>query len=180
MGRSRTMLVVEALFEPELTARSAMALPGGTSVTVQVKVSVASTVAPSRTVTLTLYGLPAAAVEPIVPVIRPVAVLIVRPVGRFVAAYVSGSPSRSVAPASRLMTAPSGSVRFWTSWSKVGSRFTLVTVHWNVSVASTVGPSRTVTDTLYGLPAAAVNAIVPVMRPVPVSMLRPVGRPVAA
>ncbi len=143
-------------------------------------VASAGPVGVSRTVTLTLYGLPAAAVELIVPVMRPVPVLIDRPVGRLVAPYTSVSPSRSVAPASRLMTAPSAWVWLGTSWSNVGSRFTLVTVHWKVSVASTVGPSRTVTDTLYGLPAAAVNAMVPVMRPVPVSMLRPAGRPAAA
>jgi hypothetical protein len=58
-----------------------MPLPTGTSVTVQVKVSVASTVGPSRTVIDTLYGLPAAAAELMVPVMRPVEVLIERPGG---------------------------------------------------------------------------------------------------
>ncbi len=61
-------------------------LGGGTSVTVQVKVSVASTVAPSRTVTLTLYGLLSAPVAPIVPVIRPVVGLMLSPGGRFATA----------------------------------------------------------------------------------------------
>ena len=56
--------------------------------TVQVKVSVAPTVAKlsSLTVMEVEYGLPAAAVFEIVPVIRPVEVLIERPVGRPVAA----------------------------------------------------------------------------------------------
>ena len=78
------------------------------------------------------------------------------------------------------MTAPSAWFWFGTSWSNVGSRFTLVTVQVNVSVASTVAPSRTVTLTLYGLPAAAVKAIVPVIRPVDVLIDRPAGRFVAA
>ncbi len=78
------------------------------------------------------------------------------------------------------MTAPSAWFWFGTSWSKVGSRFTFVTVQVNVSVASTVAPSLTVTETLYGLPAAAVNAIVPVMSPVDVLIDRPGGRFVAA
>src|SRR5687767_6452750 len=86
LGRARLMLVVEALFDPKLTARNAMPLPGGTSVTVQVNVSVASTVGPSRTVMLTLYGLPAAAVELMVPLISPVLVLMLSPGGRLVAA----------------------------------------------------------------------------------------------
>ena len=66
---------------------------------------------------------------------------------------------------------PSGSVRLSTSWSNVGSRLTLVTVHVNVSVASAVGGlSLTVMLTAYGLPAAAVKAMVPVISPVLVSM----------
>ena len=183
VGRARLMLVVEALLEPKLTARKAMPLPAGTSVTVQVKVSVASTAGPSRTVMDTAYGLEAAATELIVPVIRPVDVLIDSPAGRFVAAYVSGSPSGSVAPASRVTPVPSGSVRLPRFWSKVGGRFgpgTSVTVQVNVSVASTVAPSRTVIDTAYGLPAAAVELMVPVIRPVPVAIDRPGGRFVAA
>ncbi len=61
-------------------------LGGATSVTVQVNVSVASTVVgPSRTVTLTAWG-PGAAVELMVPLMSPVPLLIPRPGGRLVAA----------------------------------------------------------------------------------------------
>jgi hypothetical protein len=58
---------------------------------------------------------------------------------------------------------PSGFVRSSTSWSKVGSPLTLVTVH--VKDDGTAGPlpSLTLTVTLYGLPAAAVKAMVPVI-----------------
>ncbi len=70
-------------------------------------------------------------------------------------------------------------VRFWL---KLGSWFVLLTVHVNVSVAATVAPpsSLTVMEVEKGLPASAVFAIVPVMRPVDVLIDRPVGRPVAA
>ena len=58
-------------------------VPAGTSVTVQLNVSVASTVAPSRTVMLTAYGLALRAGRADGAGIRPVAVLIERPGGRF-------------------------------------------------------------------------------------------------
>src|SRR5918996_247077 len=61
VGRARTRVVVIAPFvayDADLNTGDA---PGATSVTVQLKVSVASTPPPSLTVTLTAYGLPAAA-----------------------------------------------------------------------------------------------------------------------
>ena len=112
-GLARLMVLTDSLwFEPYVTERRAMPVPAGTSVQqVQLNVLVASTVAPSRTVMPTAYGLALEPVAPMVPVIRPVAALIERPGGRFVAAYVSASPSGSVAPASRLTRVPSGLVR---------------------------------------------------------------------
>ncbi len=62
--------------------------------------SVASTIAPSRTVTDTEYGLPAAAPNPIVPEMIPVEVLIDNPAGNPLAANTNTSPSASDAPAS--------------------------------------------------------------------------------
>ncbi len=61
------------------------------------------------------------------------------------------------------MTAPSAWLWSSTSWSNVGSRLTLVTVHVKVDGTGGLNGSSAVTVTLYGLPAAAVNAIVPVM-----------------
>ena len=78
------------------------------------------------------------------------------------------------------MTAFSASVRLPRFWSNVGLPLTLLTAQSKVSVASTVAPSRTVTDTAYGLPAAAVNEMVPVISPVVVLIDRPGGRLVAA
>ena len=53
-------------------------------------------------------------------------------------------------------------------------------VQLNVSVASTVAPSRTVTATLYGLAPAAAKPTVPLMSPLAGSIDRPAGRPLAA
>ena len=143
--------------------------------------SVASTGGPSRTVTVTLYGLPAAALKAIVPLIRPVGGVDREP-RRQAAGRVGqrcrrrgrwrprrGRPGRS----RRRLVEPR-------SWSKLGSRFVFVTVQVKLSVASTAGPSRTVTVTLYGLPAAALKAIVPLIRPVAASIASPGGRPLAA
>ena len=49
-----------------------------------------------------------------------------------------------------------------------------------LSVSSTPAPSRTVMVTEYGLAAAAVKSIVPLMTPVAELMLTPAGRPVAS
>ncbi len=182
-GRARVSDVVIALFEPYAAERNVIPAGGVTSVTVQLNVSVASSGRPgvSRTVTLTAYG-PGAALKAIVPLIRPLEVLIVRPGGRFVAPYTRVSPSGSVAAADRLITAPSASVRLGRSWLNVGGPLGggSVTVQLNVSVASSGRPgvSRTVTLTAYG-PGAAVEPIVPLIRPLEVLIVRPGGRFVA-
>ncbi len=128
--------------------------------TVQVNVSVSATVRPpfSLTVMLTEYGLFVTALLPIVPVISPVEELIDRPPGRPVAAYVSVSPSMSVAAAESEIGLFSSLVRSARFWLNVGGRLVLVTVQVNVSVAPVVTPlsSLTVTLTLKGLVAAAV------------------------
>jgi hypothetical protein len=59
---------------------------------------------------MTVYGLPAAAVDAIVPVIWPVVAFIDRPVGRPVAAYVRGSLSASVAEIAKSTMSPSALV----------------------------------------------------------------------
>ncbi len=127
---------------------------GVTSVTVQLNVSVASFGRPgvSRTVTLTAYG-PGAALKAIVPLIRPLEVLIVRPGGRFVAPYTRVSPSGSVAAADRLITAPSASVRLGRSWLNVGGPLTAV-VKDDVGPIVVSGPSETVAYHSYAVPCA--------------------------
>ena len=120
--------------------------PAGVVVTVQLKVSVASTLAPSRTVIETANGLDPAAPAAIVPDTSPVAPSIDKPDGRPVAAKVSGSPSGSVAPAGRFTASPSTLDRSPTSWLKVGSVLTTTTAA-DVMGAELFEPSeaRTVT-----------------------------------
>src|SRR5258705_9629586 len=129
--------------------------------TVHENVSVAPIVVPPSSLTVTdiAYGLAAAAPDAIVPEICPVAVSIDRPPGNPVAAYVSASPSRSLACADRETVSPSAPARSCRSWSKVGGRFTLVTVIDNVAGAPVVVPpaSLTVTDTPPPQPAVDPN-----------------------
>ena len=68
-----------------------------TCVTVQSKVWLAVFV-PSEAVSVTVYGLPASAVAPMVPVIVPLEGSMLRPAGRSEAEKVSASPSASEPP----------------------------------------------------------------------------------
>jgi len=65
-------------------------------------------------------------------------------------------------------------------WNEIPVDGVSVTTQVNVSVASTVVPSWTVTATGYGLEPAAPEAIYPVTRPLSASIVTPAGRPVAA
>src|SRR5258706_3199689 len=141
-------------------------------VTVHVKLVLADNV-PSETLTVTLCE-PALAYDN-VPVIAPVAGLIVSEGGRLVALNVSVSPSGSLAVTARLIGAFSAFV--WSATAVItGARFTLVTVQVKLVLADSV-PSDTVTVTLC-VPALAYDNV-PVMRPVAELIVRLVGRPVA-
>src|SRR5262245_52250126 len=117
-----------------------------------------------------------AALPAMVPEMRP-ALLMLRPGGRLTALKVSGSPSASLA----------------VSWSEAGWPAMLT---WrpgllSVGIVGSVmdqlkvvlslkrAPSKTVTVTEYGLPAAAWLPTVPLINPVAASMLRPAGSPLA-
>src|SRR5258706_8820859 len=127
-----------------------------TFVTVQVKLVLADNV-PSETLTVTLCE-PALAYDN-VPVIAPVAGLIVIEGGRLVALNVSVSPSGSLAVTARLIGAFSAFV--WSATAVItGARFTLVTVQVKLVLADNV-PSKTLTVTLCA-PALAYDSV-PVM-----------------
>src|SRR5258706_13537134 len=141
-------------------------------VTVQVKLALADKV-PSETLTVTLCA-PALAYDS-VPVMRPVAGLIVSAGGSPVALNVNVSPSGSLAVTARLIGAFSAFV--WSATAVItGARFTFVTVQVKLALADNV-PSETVTVTLC-VPALAYDKV-PVMRPVAELIVRLVGRPVA-
>src|SRR5258706_89672 len=128
-------------------------------VTVQVKLALADKV-PSDAVTVTLCA-PALAYDS-VPVMRPVAVLIVSAGGSPVALYVNVSPSGSLAVTARLIGAFSGFV--WSATAVItGARFTFVTVQVKLVLADKV-PSETLTVTLCA-PALAYDSV-PVITPV--------------
>ena len=86
VGRFRLMLVVDAVVRAGADRAQGGRRPGAHVGHRPGERSVASTVAPSRTVIDTAYGLEAAATELMVPVIRPLEVLIDKPGGRLVAA----------------------------------------------------------------------------------------------
>src|SRR5258706_39908 len=141
-------------------------------VTVQVKLALADKV-PSDAVTVTLCA-PALAYDS-VPVMRPVAVLIVSAGGSPVALYVSVSPSGSLAVTARLIAPFSAFV-----WSPIavmtGARFRFVTVQVKLALADNV-PSDAVTVTLCE-PALAYDSV-PVIAPVAGLIVRLGGNPVA-
>src|SRR5258706_2674682 len=143
-----------------------------TFVTVQVKLVLADSV-PSETLTVTLCA-PALAYDS-VPVIAPVAGLIVRLGGNPVALYVSVPPSGSLAVIAKLTMAFSAFV--WSATAVItGARFTLVTVQVKLALADKV-PSETLTVTLCE-PALAYDSV-PVMRPVAGLIVSAGGSPVA-
>src|SRR5258706_6568295 len=143
-----------------------------TLVTVHVKPVLALSV-PAVAVTVTLCA--PALVYDSVPLITPVAVLIVSPDGSPVALNAIGSPSGSFATTGRLIAAFSALV-----WSAIavttGARSTLVTAQVKLALALSV-PAVAVTVTLCA-PALAYDSV-PLMRPVDGAMLRPGGKPVA-
>src|SRR5258706_4809905 len=141
-------------------------------VTVQVKLALADSV-PSETVTVTLC-VPALAYDN-VPVIAPVAGLIVRLGGNPVALKVSVSPSGSLAVTARLTMAFSACVRSPIA-VMTGARFTFVTVQVKLMLADSV-PSVTVTVTLC-VPALAYDNV-PVIAPVVGLIVSASGSPVA-
>ena len=140
-----------------------------TLVTVHVKVWSADAV-PSETDTVTVEVPALAYVR--VPLITPVAGLIVTPGGSGAALYVSVVPvSRSVPASAIAISVFSGSVRSGTSVS-VGGWLTLVTVHEKVWSADAV-PSETDTVTVE-VPALAYVSV-PLIRPVAVFTVIPAG-----
>ena len=80
------------------------------TVTIHVNVAGTGGLCGSSTVTVTVYGLPVAAVDATVPVMCPVVGPIDKPAGRPLAAYVSGSLSASLAEIARSTTSPSALV----------------------------------------------------------------------
>src|SRR5258705_138168 len=141
-------------------------------VTVHVKLALADNV-PSETLTVTLCA-PALAYDS-VPVMRPVAGLIVSAGGSPVALYVSVSPSGSLAVTARLIGAFSAFV--WSATAVItGARFRFVTVHVKLVLADSV-PSQTLAVTLCA-PALAYDRV-PVSAPVVGLIESAGGSPVA-
>src|SRR5258706_8139680 len=141
-------------------------------VTVQVKLVLADKV-PSDTVTVTLCA-PALAYDR-VPVMRPVAGLIVSAGGSPVALNVSVSPSGSLAMTARLTVPFSAFVRSPIAVI-TGVRFTSLTVHVKLVLADNV-PSETLTVTLCELGLA--HDCIPVIAPVAGLIVSEGGRLVA-
>src|SRR5580700_11976839 len=128
---------------------------------------------PSKALTVTGYTPAPEAVS--VPLIRPVAALIVSGAGRPVALKVTGSPSGSLATTWSAMTALSGLVCVGIAVI-TGARSTLVTVQVNGWLVASV-PSKALTVTLYTPAPEAVS--VPLIRPVVALIVSGAGRPVA-
>src|SRR5262249_6679003 len=108
-----------------------------------------------------------------VPLMSPVLLLMVSPVGRAAALYVSGPPSLSVALIGNRTSSPTALL-----WLPGLTRRTCATVQVKLVLALAV-PCVAVSVTVYGLPVCAPVAIVPLISPVVLLMLRPVGNPVA-
>jgi hypothetical protein len=140
--------------------------------TVSEYVLVAAADVASVAVTTTLKGLPVAVDG--VPVIVPVAALMLKPAGSPVADHVYGAVppvADTVVDVYAAPTVPEGSAAgpMMASVTPTVSEYVLVTTADAVSIA--------VTTTLKGLPVAVVG--VPVIVPVPALMLKPAGSPVA-
>lgn len=142
--------------------------------TVQVKLCVALLPELSVAVTLTVYGLLVSAPRAIVPEITPLPLLMVRPDGKPVAEYVSVLLSLSLADTGKDTLSPTALL--WLLMEPTDT--TASTVQLKVWLLVFV-PSVAVTVTEEGLSVSAVPEIVPVICPVVLLMLSPVGRPVA-
>ena len=133
----------------------------------------------SVTRTVTAYGEPGAASNPMVPEMIPEPGSMETPGGRPVALQVRSSPSGSVAGALRDTASPSASDWSPMSPSKVGGRLVFDTVQVNTSRLEAPCWSVAVTVTEYGESAAALTSMVPEINPVAESIDTPGGSPIA-